>query len=141
MQTYPIEHLISLVEEAITEAGVHVSDELGGGTSTPRKHESARVMVESSINTDQTRNQDVSRMVDIIEVQLAFQLRPSGQRLTRNAGHVTSRVVRNKITFEAANQLAESRPIHLTTVPDIQGEWFTITDRYRFYRFEEVGRP
>jgi|ETNmetMinimDraft_26_1059896.scaffolds.fasta_scaffold20181_4 hypothetical protein len=138
-RAFDAERLLELVEDAIGEAGVHVADSLLGATSTPKKHKSARTHMES-VNTLQYRNQDVSRMEDTVTVELWFQLRPSGQRATRAASAVTARLVRNRITRINNIQLRPGNPVHLSTDPEVRGEWYTITDRFRFQRDEEVGR-
>lgn len=140
METMALERLIELVEESVGEAGVHVSDSLLGTTSTTRLHESARVARESTTNTDQFRNQDISRVEDVIVVELVFELQPHQQREARNAAYVTSRNVRNKITRLANPRMRHNGETHLDTDEVVEDGWLIITDRYRFRRYEQVGR-
>lgn len=140
METMPIERLLGLVEARCEAAGVHVADELLGTTSAPRQHQSARVGRESTDNTDQLRNQEISRVEDVVVVELWFELPPKQQRLGRDAAHVTARAVRNAVTDLADTQQRRNGQTHLSTVDEPRGEWLTITQRYRFRRYEEVGR-
>ena len=140
METMPLEHMITNVEDAVIAAGVHVPDALLGTTSTPRKHNSARIARESTINLDEFRNQRFSRVEDIIAIELAFEISPKDQRAGRNAAYVTSRAVRNAVTDLADVQQRRNGQTHLDSTELVQGEWLLITDRYRFRRYEEVGR-
>lgn len=140
METMPLEHLMSLIEASVTEAGVFVSDELIGDTSTARRHKSARVGRVSTVNLNEFRDQDIARVEDVVAVELTFEIKPHDQRATRNAAYETSRDVRNKLTDLSDSLMRRNGQTHLDSTEVVEEGWFIITDQYRYRRYEEVGR-
>ena len=140
METMALERLIELVEESVTEAGVHVPDSLQGTTSTTRLHESATVARETTINLEQFRDQLISRVEDVVAVEYVFEIQPHQQKASRAAAYPVVRAARNKVTNLEDGRQRHNGQVHISTDEVVEGGWLIITDRYRFRRYEQVGR-
>lgn len=139
-QAFYAEHLLALIDAAIISAGFHVPDSLDGTTSTPKRHKSASTQRLSSTNTRQYRNQDLTRVQDLIQVEAWFVKNPSAQKASRAKAYKEMRKVRNAVTRLVGEVPVLANIIHLADSDDVDGEYLTITSLFEVHRDEEVGR-
>lgn len=145
MSSTTIKEVITGIEAQIVAApslGIQVSDLINAPQTMPQQRGATGVSVkrEITINLNETRNQDNSRVQDIVAVEIQIRVNPKDQKVSRNAAYDLENALLNRIsslTFERRWNMT-----HLDTREQVQGgggEWFTVLIRYSLKRFEPVG--
>ncbi len=140
--TVGVEVMLAEIETAITAApslSLTIADDLRGFTSATTSHRNVRVSRESTRNLEETRNQLMSAVEDIVLIQLGYRVAPKDQRTSRNSAHLAARQLRNRVTQLGHPTLHRYNVRHMTTSERVNGEWIEIDQRYRFRRNESVG--
>ncbi len=127
--------------QAPPDIGARLLDILTGPGTYPNQRGARSYLVRRELtrNLDESRNQDQSRVEDLIIVEIQARINPKNQRAARNDAYDLADVIRNRITglgFERRWNLT-----HLDTreVVRLPGEWFTVLVRFTLKRFETVG--
>ena len=143
MSTATLRTLIEDVEAQLVKApdlGIKRGDALSGPSTMPNQRGKAGFYVrrELSRNLDQTRNQDNSRIEDIVVVEVQQRIQPKAQRTSRGALYDIEESIINRVT-----ELAHERrwnPTYIDTLEELQpGEWLKVFIRFSFKRFGAVG--
>lgn len=143
MSTTTIRTLIEAVEthlEAAPDLGIKRSDPLSGPSTmaSQRGKKGFYVRRELSRNLNETRNQDVSRVEDIVLIELQCRVSPKSQITSRGELYDIEQSVINRVT-ELANE-RRWNPVYIDTLEELEpGEWFKLFLRFSFKRFATVG--
>lgn len=138
-----IEEIEALLEES-PPLELTVGDPLSGPSTMPRARGavSAFVRRESTVNTDQVRNQTFSEVEDLIVIELQYQINPKGQRMSRGELYDLADRVRNRVTRLAASGDRPKRQWnlkHFDTREQLTVEHFKLFTRFTTKRFETLG--
>ena len=143
MAQVTLTELLQRIEAHILAApslGVTIADDLRGLTSATRRHKGVGVWRESTLNTEQYRDQDNERVEDRVIVELSYRIAPKDQRTSRDAASDLMDTIRDRITELSESTLAKHHPRHLEDREEItDGEWLVIQSAYRFTRDQSVG--
>jgi len=128
--------------EAAPALGVYLFDHLTSPDTMPQQRGAYGVAVRRELtrNLDQNRNQDVSRVEDLIVVEVLRRLGPKSQKTQRGQAHDLEASILNRVT-----QLDWERRwgvTHMDTREQVLtgGEWLKLILRFSVKRFESVGQ-
>lgn len=126
--------------DAAPALGIRRGDALSGPSTMANQRGAKGYFVSRELtqNLGETRNQDVSRVEDLILVQLQCRIKPKDQLTSRGELYDIEASVINRVT-----ELAFNRKWNLTYVDTQQeldpGEWFKLFIRFSLKRFLAVG--
>lgn len=141
--TTTLREAVEAIEAALDAApslGVRRSDPLSGTATMTAQRGATGYFVRREItrNLDETRNADVSRVQDLLIVELQTRIGPKAQTVSRGDLYDRSDTVRNRITDLDFNR--KWNLIHVDTREELRpGEWFKLLLRFSLKRFEIVG--
>ena len=125
--------------EAVPSLGMRRSDPLSGPSTMANQRGAVGYEVVRTLTQilDETRNQDTSRVEDLIQVTLQKRLKPKDQKTSRGELYDLEQSVVNRVT-----ELAFNRKWNLTfldTQEELTGEWLQFMLRFSLKRFMQVG--
>ena len=136
--------LVEAVETALEAApslGIRKGDGLRGVKSMPQQRGSIGFWVHRELTRNlpaQTRNQDVSRVEDIVVITLQARIKPKDQRDSRGDLYDLCDSVLNRVT-ELNTSNRKWNPTLVSIRDDLTNEWLRTEMRIRFQRFQAVG--
>lgn len=142
--TTTIRELIEGIEAqiaAIPDLGVFLFDGLAAPETMPQHRGALGVSVRRELtrNLNETRNQDVSRVEDLVVVTIQRRVAPKDQKTARGEAYDLEDAILNRVTSLAFERRWNAT--HLDTRENLapSGEWFRIFLRFSLKRFEPVG--
>lgn len=135
-----VEAIEAHIGEDLPDLGVLHAAAITGPSTMPQQRGSVGFAVRRELtrNLGETRNQDCSRVEDLIVVELQARIAPKAQLDARGDVYDSEQSVINRVT-----ELAFNRRWNLTLVDAREvirnGEWFAVLVRFSLKRYLEVG--
>ena len=147
MATDPLTEVLTVFEAMLTEPpdlGIRLANYLPGPTVDPAQRQNGAVALtrRSTINTEESRDQDSERVEDIIVVELSTAVTPHDQRTSRDEAHDTQDTIRNRLTDLTETRIAPWHPTHVDTTERFvggAGEWIVQTMLLQVRRDQTIG--
>ncbi len=136
-----IEAIEAHIRDDLPDLELLQGDPLTGPATMPQQRGAVGFFVRRELtrNLGETRNQDTSRVEDLIVVELQKRINPKAQITARGEIYDKEQDVINRVT-----ELSWNRRWNLTLVDSRElirnGEWFAVLVRFSLKRFLEVGQ-
>ncbi len=144
MATTSLRTAIEAIEahlDAAPPLGILRGDPLSGPSTMPSQRGATGYFVRRELTRNlaaETRNQDVSRVQDLLIVELQTRVSPKDQNTSRGTLYDLEDSVRNRVTQLDFNR--RWNLVHIDTREELRpGEWLKVFIRFSLKRFEIVG--
>lgn len=139
MAAVTLTQALTLIEATILDlSGARIADELRGVVPQQRAHKGVAVWRETTTNTELYRDQNLARVEDVIVVRTSWRLSPKNQRASMDAAHDWAASICVQVA-DVNGTFAPLHPTFLSEEEEHEGEWLTITQRYRMTRDHLLG--